>query len=206
MDPGNPVLPPVCMLILPTVPVADPVDSNNDPELPFPPDPDKMSTPPETRVDNPVLSTIFPVRATPSAVNMVSAPVLPLALPPLEIETKPPTVPLLRTPPADNTTLPPALESPEPTIMLIVPLRPPVEAPLVNAIHPLFPDLDEPVLNCILPDIPADNTSDVKMEMDPEPNDVLAPEPTVTDPPKPCPVVAPANISTLPPTPVLDVI
>ena len=111
----------------------------------------------------------------------------PLALAPSElpepIDTKPPDdeddVPAWTTNPL------PAPDLLAPTTTLTEPARPPVASPLSINTQPELPEDEPPVDKSIEPETPTDETNPLVIESDPDDQDVLVPDTTVTAPPLP---------------------
>jgi hypothetical protein len=85
------------------------------------------------------------------------------------------------------------------------PLRPPVEGPVASSMDPLLPDCDDPDCRVMTPDTaPANPVAAVDTDTAPEPELMLDPLVTVTDPPIPAPPTTdPAVTTTPPPAPEL---
>ena len=112
--------------------------------------------------------------------TLTDPPALPVVVEPLERSR----------PPAAN---PPLVTAP--TIMLIMPPRPPVETPEVSKTNPEFPLTDVPVLRVREPETPLDNTLALAMTTDPEPELILLPLTIATDEPKIFSFVPPSNVT-----------
>jgi hypothetical protein len=204
----------------PTVLRVDPPCTTSAPPLPEFPSPTTMLMAPlEPPVEDPLLTTSQPLlpdteaplpssrepetpRDETFADWMCIEPEPELVLDPLCTMTEPPMVDT-REVPADKMMDPPCPELLLPTATLTEPLRPPVASPLLMVSQPLFPEADAPLDNTIRPDAPLDSTSPVETWSDPEPELILVPLETVTEPPRPDPTAreSPPEIATAPPTP-----
>ena len=106
--------------------------------------------------------------------------------------------------PADNTTLAPVLAPLEPTTMLIGPAVPLGAEPVVARTYPLPPLADVPERRSTTTEAPNKAASAVRRDSDPDPDPVLLPLDTRTEPPREVVDDAPAVMLTLPPRPELE--
>jgi hypothetical protein len=177
------------MLIEPPRPPVDtPLWIDNQPLFPDTDPPLPSDTLPETPADDTfaLLTWIEPDDddALDPLTRNTDPPLLPAfsALPPVNL-TIPPDVDAGVDVPASRTTSPPEPLLPWPTTTLTDPARPPVLDPVPKKSHPVFPDADDPVDTITVPDSPADATSSLAMETEPEPVLTLVPEMNTTAPP-----------------------
>jgi hypothetical protein len=155
----------------PRPPAATPLDTASHPEFP-------------DAVD-PLLSSTDPLSRAPLAFadEIVTDPVLDDALPPLTIDTLPPTCPAPVAKPLDKTSEPPAPLLPLPTVTVMLPPRPPTAAPLASETDPVFPDVEAPLPSTNDPLTPLAPASDDATSTRPLSRSVLAPLTIETAPP-----------------------
>lgn len=150
----------------------------------------------------PLISPVEPANVA-SAVDRETLPDPELELSPLLITALPPRT-ALPAKPADTRMSPPRPEEPLPTVTLKVPPLPPTASPLNSDTQPLLPEELPPLPIATVPEAPLEDTSAVVIRTLPEPDDALAPDSIVIEPPTPEPSAAPALTVTAPPLAELD--